>query len=691
MSSFVGRRHATSQVKLALSASRLVTLTGVGGVGKTRLALHVAYEVRRNFAGGMFVVELAKLAEPSLVAPTVADVLGIQDQSDPDTSAVVARHLADRQTLVVLDNCEHVLGAVADLAATLLSSAPRLRLLATSREPLGITGETVWVVPPLSVGTPSSGADISETRRAGEPGDEAQRLFEDRASAANPEFRLDSSTQEAVDEICSELDGLPLAIELAAVRVRAMSTHQIAARLQDRFRLLTDGDRTAPVRHRTLRATVDWSHDLCNPREQWVWAACSVFAGDFDLEAAEHVCATEELPADQVLPILASLVEKSILTFELSETEPRYRMLETIRQYGQEQLESSARAEATHRQHRDYYLTLVERADAESCGPQQAAWLDRLHAERPNIWAALDFCATVPNEADAGVRMGAALWFYWIACGFLRDGKHWMDRLLAVLSDDSEEYVRALLTTGWTTTVYGDSTEGLTLLGECRRIATERDDEAALTSLTQITGLATMLRDDLSQAIPLLDAALERFRSEGAWTAPRLLVFSQRGTVAAVQGDIDQAISLYSECKKICDELGERWALSWSQWTASLAWWVSDNPRRAVRELTKTLAFTRDLRDYLHVRACVELLAWVESAHGDPARAATLLGAASSAPCSTGASRREPAAGTPWGAKLISTLTRKAPACRGTKRSDSRSKRNGGQRRRRSLSNRSAP
>ncbi|MGH3392311.1 MAG: ATP-binding protein, partial [Actinomadura sp.] len=398
-------------------SSRLVTLTGAAGVGKSRLAIQVARDVRRAFPDGVWLVELAKLDDDSLVDSAVAAALELSVSSGRAPIDVLINYLADKRLLVVLDNCEHLLGACARLMRRLLPEAPGLRVLATSREPLGIGGEQVWLVPPLSVPEP-------ESLRSGTAHQyEALTLFEERASLVLPGFVLSPENEAVVARLCRRLDGLPLAIELAAVWLRALSVEQILARLQDRFGLLTTGDQTVEARHRTLWAAVEWSFDLCSELERTLWARFSVFSGEFDLDAAEAVCGDDDL---DVLTGIAGLVAKSVLVRDEGGTSARYWMLDTIRHFGAERLATTGEREGLRRRHRDYYLSLAESVEAESRGPQLAEWTARLRAERGNLWAALDYCLTEPGEPRTGMRMAAALWPYWVAGGFVRDGRHWL-------------------------------------------------------------------------------------------------------------------------------------------------------------------------------------------------------------------------------------------------------------------------
>jgi predicted ATPase/DNA-binding CsgD family transcriptional regulator len=369
MTSFVGRRSEMAEVRQLLSVARMVTLIGPGGVGKTRLALRVAADARRPFGGEVRLVELDRLRDPALVADAVAETLGLRLQ--PSESAVVAleAYLFQRSALLVLDNCEHLVDGVAAVASTLLSSCPQLRILATSREPLCIQGEVVLPVPPLTVPNPRWRPSSPEklTRY------ESVTLFVERAASMDPGFSVAENNQDAVAEICRRLDGLPLAIELAAARLRALSAQDIALRLTDCFRLLTTGLRGAPSRQQTLESCIQWSYNLCSPEEQVLWARLSVFTGGFELDAVEGICAGEGLVVENILGLVVSLVDKSILLAESGRGVVRYRLLESIREYGGEKLLRSEGYETLRRRHRAWYADLVARVNL-ALGVGVVAW-----------------------------------------------------------------------------------------------------------------------------------------------------------------------------------------------------------------------------------------------------------------------------------------------------------------------------
>src|SRR5499427_8131540 len=376
LTSFVGRRGELAAVRRLLAGSRLVTLTGVGGVGKTRLALRAAAELRRAFRDGEWLVRLDQLREEALVAQAVASTLGLQDRAGHAPAAMLAEYLAGRQLLLVLDNCEHLVDAAAKLADQLLRAAAGLRVLAISRESLTMTGETVLAVPPLAA--PEAGQPLTAAELARFP---AAQLFAERAAQVVPGFTVTEANVAAVAGICHRLEGLPLAIELAAARLPVLSAEQIEARLGDRLGLLIRGGRARPPRQQTLRASIEWSYELCSAAERLLWARLSVFAGGFELDAAEGVCADQRLAAGRVLDLLAALAGKSILTAGHGEGVARYRLPEPLREFGQERLQESGEYTALRRRHRDWHEQLARRVDTDWLSPQIEDLTARLFRE----------------------------------------------------------------------------------------------------------------------------------------------------------------------------------------------------------------------------------------------------------------------------------------------------------------------
>ena len=407
--SFVGRAAELAELRsLVAGGSRLVTITGPGGIGKSRLAVQVAAEALDGAGDGVWLVELAPVADPELVARTVAAVLGVREEPGRPMLDTLVEAVGDRYLLVVLDNAEHVLGAAAKLADALMRSCPRACLLVTSREPLGISGEHVFRVPPL----PVPPADLAAPGRLA--AFESVQLFAERAVLHRQGFAVDDANAAAVAAVCVRLDGIPLALELAAARLGSLSVPEISSRLDQRFRLLTGGSRTALPRHQTLRALIDWSYDLLNPEERMVLDRLSVFAGGWTLEAAEAVTSAGDTGEWQVLDHLAALVDKSLVQADETHGSTRYRLLETVRHYAAERLalRPGSELDETRAAHRDHYLALVETAGAHLRGPDEAVWLDRLEAEFDNIRAALAFSVADPGGAEPGLRLAAGLrWF----------------------------------------------------------------------------------------------------------------------------------------------------------------------------------------------------------------------------------------------------------------------------------------
>jgi non-specific serine/threonine protein kinase len=619
--SFVGRQHEITETRRLLGTARLVTLTGVGGVGKTRLALRVAGELGRAFTDGRWLVELAGLREPELLPMTVMQALGVRNRSTRRPIDLLARHLRDKQLLLVLDNCEHLVPECAALADSLLRAAPRLRILATSRQQLGTIGEHVLVVPPLSVTDAGDAGDATDATG----GSEAMTLFRERAAFAT-DFAITADNRETVARLCQRLDGLPLAIELAAVRLRSLPVEAILARLDDRFRLLTGGNRAMLPRQQTLRAATDWSFDLCAPRERLLWSRLSVFPDSFDLAAVEAVCADAELPADTTLHHLAGLIDKSVLDRDTTRAEARYHMLETVREYGGDRLRDRDEAPTLRRRHRDHYLRLAQRAEREWLGPHQVRWVDRIRAERANLWAALTFCRTEPGEVSAGLRLAGSLWFSWIACGNLLEGRYWLDRVLAVATEPSRERATALWVNGWVAALQGDGPAADAMLTQCRTLAQRLGDDSAVAYAVQYEGQTAWLRGDLPRAETLLEEAVARHDAAGTVGAAALRALPHLAAAHCLRGDVPRALDLCRQCRVVCEAHGERWTLSFVLWILGLAHWMGGDLAGAAAHVRDSLRIKEEFHDRVGIALCLELLAWIAATGGAAERAAELLG-----------------------------------------------------------------
>jgi non-specific serine/threonine protein kinase len=613
---FVGRRRELSQIRDALERYRLVTLRGVGGVGKTRLAVRMATELRRSFADGVWLVELSALRNAELLPRTVAACLGLPDQASGDPVDLLADHLADRHLLLILDTCEHLVDACAKLTEGLLRAAPRLRILATSREPLDVMGEQALLISPLEVPRPDAPA----------AGSDSVTLFADRAEAIIPGFTVTAANQRPVAEVCRGLDGIPLALELAAVRLRTMSIEQIAARLDDRFRLLGTA-RTSLNRHQTLSAAVGWSHDLCTPAEQRLWARLSVFPGDFDLEAAEHVCAGDILAADTLFDTLGRLVEKSIVLCE--QDGRRYRMLDTIREYGAEQLAMLGEQDELRRRHRDHYLGLAERAAAGSVTAEQVGWLIRLRQETPNLRVALDYSYACPGQEAAGLRLTVLLRHYWLVLGLFSEGRRWHDRALAVGSRPRDG-AWAVYGAGVLALQQGDIEIAGPLLGRAGSLAQDLGDRDLAAHVTDAQGIAAFFAGDLAGAGACHERALASYAEIGFSEPFALSSFARLASVCCLTGELDRAIGLSAENLRICDAVGDQWARGTALWIRGAARWLSGDVSQAIDDTLACLRIKEPLGDVHTITMAIDLMAVCLVAQADYGRAAELCGAGDS-------------------------------------------------------------
>ncbi|MFJ6650988.1 ATP-binding protein [Streptomyces sp. NPDC091290] len=621
LTTFVGRREELAEARRLLSQTRLLTLTGPGGVGKTRLAMRVAAETRRAFASGVCFVPLAALEDESLLENTIAAALSINDQSGSPAIVGLTRMLADQHILLVLDNCEHLLQACGLVAGKLLGAAPNLRILATSRQALGTEGEAVLAVPPLRQETPGPAPCDSDS--------EAVLLFEQRAAAAMPGFTLTEENRGGVRDICRRLDGIPLAIELAAVRLRVLSVTDLCERLHDRFAVLTTGSRAALPRHQTLRATVDWSYELCSPQERVAWARLSVFSGDFDLDAAEQVVAGEDLGLRDVFDLVAGLVDKSVITRQAGAgTRARYSMLETLRQYGLEQLEQSQQAGATRARHRDYYLAMTARARAAWFSPLQVPWHHRLAGELANLRTALDF-SLAQGDQDVAMEIASNLGDYWMALN-LREGSHWLERVLAATQGRvTAERTRALWVGAWMATLEGDTEAAIGRLNEAYTLAQRSGDRDAVSHVDQVAGIVSLYRGEAQRADTLLRSALRSQHEHSDAAAVCVTVF-YLAQAAAWRGDADTH-GWAEQCLTLCETHGARWSRSYALYLTAYQAWRLGDPDRAERLLRESLRSQRVIEDHRCFALCAETLAWLAEEEGRRERSVRLLALAGAA------------------------------------------------------------
>ena len=533
LTSFVGRERELAAVQQLLLVERLVTLTGAGGIGKTRLALQAAADLVDQFPDGVWLVDLAPLADPMLVPQAIATAVGVREQPEHPLLQTLEDFLRSRHLLLVLDNCEHLVAACAALADRLLRACPRLRILATSREPLGIAGETAWRVPPLTSPDPEHLPSLASLAQY-----EAVRLLLDRADLAAPSLALTQRNAAAVAQVCQQLDGLPLALELAAARVKVLSFEQLAARLGDRFRLLTGGSRSALPRQQTLRALVDWSYDLLTAPEQVLFRRLAVFAGGCTLEATEAVCAGDGIEPGEVLEHLARLVDKSLVVAEPSAAgEVRYRLPETIRQYSSDKLAQAGEGATLRGRHRDWCLALAERTGQEVLDPQRLMSLER---EYDNLRSALRWSVD-SGEAEAGLRLATSLCDFWQVRGYSSEGCAWLAELLALpaAATATTARARALEWAGRLAYLQGD----------------DLDRQRIVMSLLAL-GHAALRRRDALRARLLFNESLGLARDAADHLAVALGLEGLAGVT--VEAEPERAVRLAGAAEALRDQLGAR-------------------------------------------------------------------------------------------------------------------------------------
>jgi predicted ATPase/DNA-binding SARP family transcriptional activator len=554
LTSFVGRRAEIDEVGALVSSGRLVTLTGVGGVGKSRLALEVASARRSEFPDGVWLVELAALGQAGLVAKTVATALGLREHPQRRAVDVLVERLSGSRALIVLDDCEHLVAVVADLSERLLRACPGLHILATSRERLGITGEVLRPVDGLAVPEPDAGAeDVAAT--------DAARLLVERAAAVRPGFALADDNAAAVAQICRRLDGLPLAIELAAARINAYGVDQIAARLDDRFGLLSRGSRTALPRHQTLRAVVEWSYERLPESERRLFDRLAVFVGGFTLEAVTAIGDDPTAGEGPVADALAHLVDTSLVVMD-ARAPARYRMLETLRAYGWQRLEESGAAEAVRRLHTAHALSMVESARGPLHGPQQPAWLDRLETDLGNIRAALEFSLDTGDAATAA-RLAGLLYPLWDQRGHYREGRRWLARALepdAALPPVVR--ARALASVAGLAVIQGDLGPAAAAAREAAELSRIAGEPAAGAYALQLLGLTAVYAGDLPRAVSVLEESLRNARQAGdRWLEGFTLLFL--ATAALTADDLETGSRTTDEAEAVLLPVGDAEGLAW--------------------------------------------------------------------------------------------------------------------------------
>ncbi|HSQ82297.1 MAG TPA: tetratricopeptide repeat protein [Casimicrobiaceae bacterium] len=620
VTSFVGRDRELAQARDLLTRGRLLTLLGVGGLGKSRLSLQIAAEMLDAFPDGVWLVELASIADERLVPLSVASALGVKEESGHPVQEALVRYVADRQLLIILDNCEHLIGACAHLAKALLQSGAHVRILATSREALRIAGETTLQLPTLSVPDPDAVPALSDLREI-----DAIRLFLDRATAADPGFHLDEHNAAATTEICRRLDGIPLAIELAAARVRVLPVDRIAARLNDRFKLLTEGDRTALKRQQTLRALIDWSHDLLTPVERALFRRLSVFAGGWTLDAAEAVATGADVDETDVLDPLTRLVEKSLVAPDADGS--RFRFLETIREYADEQLRDSGEEGDVRMRHLQWYLALFEAGRPHLIGPEQATWLARLDTERENLFAAHRYCDSAPGGGELGMRLMSAVRRYWFDRGLLGLGYRTTMEALARPSAQAPTPARAaaLNDAGQIAAFMGRYAEAHAHLVASLAVTRTLGDRRRIGYLLQPLALACMGIGDLAAAREYLDEALTIARESGD-TREIAAVLSSLAQIARMEGDLETAEPLYREVLEIGRDTPD--IASFTLLNLAMVAILRGSSERAREMLLEVIAICDELDLKTTGQSVMEVTSGLAAACGDWEHAARFFGAA---------------------------------------------------------------
>jgi non-specific serine/threonine protein kinase len=623
LTKFIGRDQEIAELLRLVGSTRLLTLTGAGGCGKTRLALELAANVLDRFPDGVWVVDLAAISNPSLVAQTVASTLDVREGANRPLREMILEYVSTRQILLILDNCEHLIAACAEFAEALLRAALRLCILATSREGLGINGETIWQVPSLSVPELLEGRSAETLARY-----DATRLFVERATAVDPAFRVTGSNASEVARVCHRLDGIPLAIELAAARVTVLSLEQIDCRLNDRFRLLTGGSRTAVPRQRTLRATVDWSYDLLSDSERQLLRRLSVFAGGWTMEAAEEVTSGHGSEPEEVLDLLSRLINKSLVNVDIEIDEGRrYRFLETVRQYAFERLLQSGEAEGLRDRHLSFFRDLVQRAEPELTRAAQVKWLNRLQREHDNLRLALEWCLAAPERSEQSVQFASSLCWFWMKRGYFREGQEYLERALSACGTTASVLrAKALMSLGSVTFFQGDFVRTRMLLEESATLGRAAGDLSVVGFSLGMMAVAALELGDIAEGVQLArDAQAAGRASPTPWVqGPGLACLAY---LAMHEGDFDRASQLHEEAVELARRQGEKWGMGISLFDLALLRVVQQRHAEARALCAEGIALYEEFGDRRGVAWYLGVLSAAEAAAGQALRAARLRGA----------------------------------------------------------------
>jgi predicted ATPase/DNA-binding CsgD family transcriptional regulator len=619
----VARRHDLDAAQQVLSGSRLVTFTGLGGVGKTRLALELAHRTRDRFPDGAWLVRLADLsigAEIAEVESAIVSALGISDQSATSPREKLLSFLGTRKLLLVLDNCEHVLPSVRATLPVIMQSAPRLRIIATSREPLGIAGEMLRPLLPLSVPEPGTAAEQLIA-------DGSVSLLVERAYAVDPDFELTDHNAAAVVQLCRLLEGLPLAIELAAAKLRALTVEQVVERFGRRITSLAAAGTPSGARHRSLRSMVDWSYELCPKTAQVLWRRLSVFSATFDLELTESVCAFGELAPDDVMDSIERLVAQSILSTGRGAGTMRYRLPAAIREVAADLADQAGETAELRRRHRDAMLGRAQETLQQWCGPHQDLLIEQMSLDHAGYVGALQWSSSIPGEQQSALLLLASLRYQYLVGGRLAEGRMRMETMLAAIPEPSPIRSECLWVASWIALLQGDHHRAEQLLSELSALAGERDRPGVAVHLHHQGALLAMFSGDLDSATRGFEVAVEGHHAQGncylELTARYMLACA-----LATAGRAQRALQVSAETAAMCEQYGERNARAYTDWAAAVAYWTMEHLDEAERSAHQVLKTQRAIGDGIAVALTTTLCSWIAYDRGQLGRSAELAVAA---------------------------------------------------------------
>jgi predicted ATPase/DNA-binding XRE family transcriptional regulator/uncharacterized protein HemY len=629
--SFIGREKELDEIVHLVAKNRLVTLAGAGGIGKTRLSLKAAQELLNAFPDGVWFIELAPLSDPALVPQAMVSTLGLIDQAGRSALSILSDFLQTKQALLILDNCEHLIQTCAQLAETLLHTCPDLHVLATSREALGVPGEITFSVPALSVPEIEQSFVIETLTKY-----EAVQLFSERARAALPGFVLTQDNVPAIAQVCHQLDGIPLALELAAARIKMMSLEEIASHLNDRFHLLTSGARTALPRHQTLQAMIDWSHDLLSEPERVLLRRLSIFAGGWSLKAAESICGNEGIETHEILDLLTQLLNKSLVIVERKQgPETRYHMLETIRQYARDKLWAAGEGESMRQRHLAYFVDLAERAEPNLRAFDMVMWLDRLETEHDNIRVAMEWASE--SDVEAELRLASALWWFWHIRDHKSEGTEWLERALSIEAMErgdrtptpSRAIIRgkALYVAGFLRIMMWETDIGAALSEESLALFRDLGPEGkrgmayALWNLSVVAGQ----QSDLRRRKPLMEESLALFQEVGDKFGIAQCLPSIGANAMALDGDYERARALAEEGLDLYKEIGDKDGIANTLGSLGYLAFQQGDYKQATTLFESSLALFQEVRNKYGLGGMLYGLAQAARAEGWYEKATTVL------------------------------------------------------------------